>query len=588
MKALLLLLTFLAGSFATLSQTINVLEKTKISQTHGSLGLSLVNNGQFGSVANLGDHNLDGTTDLIVGAPARSDGGAAYVLFLNSTGAVNSSVQIGLISGGFYGDIAVGDLFGQSVAAIGDVDGDGIGDIAIGAPGKATGILFNSGAVWIVLLNANGTVKEQIKIAHGQNGFPSVLAEEDYFGTSIAVLGDLNGDGINEIAVGAPGDDDGGTNRGAFYVLFLTTNGQVSSTQKVSYTTGGFNEYLDNGDNFGYVSAVGDLNNDGIIDLAVGAPGDDDGGTDFGAFYLCIMNSSGTIQSQQKISAAQGGFSGFLNTGDQFGICAASMGDIDGDGMPDIIVGAPGDDDGNIDAGACWVLLLNPNFTVKQRHKISRLEGGFGTGIGLGDRFGSSVCSLGDFNGDGSVDFAAGVPFNDDGGTNRGAIYLTMLNVCSAPSADFNFNQEGNSITFIPEDDSAESYFWYFDDGWFSNEASPTHTYAQNGFYQVCLTTTSACGSSNNCLLISVLTTNDNENISTNLSVFPVPSSDYIRITGIEITGNTTIVAVAINGKTTPLELINGVADISNLAAGIYAAIVSKSDQEFHFRFVKE
>jgi len=588
MKALLLLLPFLAGSFATLSQSINVLEKTKISHTHGSLDLSLVNNGQFGSVANLGDHNLDGTTDLIVGAPARSDGGAAYVLFLNSTGTVNSSVQIGLVSGGFYGDIAAGDLFGQSVAAIGDVDGDGIGDIAIGAPGKATGILFNSGAVWIVLLNANGTVKDQIKIAHGQNGFPSVLAEEDFFGTSIAVLGDLNGDGINEIAVGAPGDDDGGTNRGAFYVLFLSATGQVSSTQKVSYTTGGFNEYLNNGDNFGYVSAVGDLNNDGIIDLAVGAPGDDDGGTDFGAFYLCIMNSNGTVQSQQKISAAEGGFSGFLNTGDQFGICASGMGDIDGDGMPDIIVGAPGDDDGNIDAGACWVLLLNPNFTVKQRHKISRLEGGFGTGIGLGDRFGSSVCSLGDFNGDGSVDFAAGVPFNDDGGTNRGAIYLTMLNACSAPSAAFNFSQEGSSITFIPDDGNAESYFWYFDDGWYSNEASPTHTYSQNGFYQVCLTTTSACGSSNNCLLISVLTTHDNENISTNLSVFPVPSSDYIRITGIEITGNTTHVAVAINGKTTPLSIENGVADISNLAAGMYTAIVSKSDQQFHFRFVKE
>jgi hypothetical protein len=588
MKALLVVLASFLVYLSAIAQEVNVLEKIKISHTQGSLGQSLVNNGLFGAVANINDLNQDGITDLIVGAPGRSDGGAAYILFLNESGTVSNSTQLGLVTGGFNGDIAFGDQFGKSLTPIGDIDGDGIMDVAIGAPGKATGTLFNSGAVWIVFLNQDGTVKDQIKIAHGINGFAAQLDEEDYFGTSVAAIGDLNDDGISELAVGAPGDDDGGANHGAFYVLFLNELGNIINQQKVSSSVGGFNEYLETGDNFGYVSAIGDLNQDGIIDVAVGTPGDDDGGIDFGAFYLCLMNSNGTVQSQQKISAFEGGFEGMLNTGDQFGISATSMGDIDGDGIIDIVVGAPGDDDGNIDTGACWVLLLNSNLTVKQDYKISRLEGQFGAGIGFGDRFGESICNLGDFNQDGTVDFVAGVPSNDDGGNNRGAIYLTLLNACQAPSANFTYNQNGNIITFIPEETGAEDYFWFFDDGWISYEMSPEHAFDGNGNYQVCLTTSTQCGSNNSCLMITIFTTNAEDNEKQAVSVFPVPSRNYISVSGANFNNNNVITATSANGTSIILKQQNGKIDISALSAGIYAASITGSTEILHFKFIKE
>ena len=92
--------------------------------------------------------------------------------------------------------------------------------------------------MYVLLLNANGTVKSSVKIASGTNGGPT-LASGDYFGRCVASLGDLDGDGVTDLAVGAYGDDTGGYNRGAVHLLLLNANGTVKSSVKIASGTNG-------------------------------------------------------------------------------------------------------------------------------------------------------------------------------------------------------------------------------------------------------------------------------------------------------------------------------------------------------------
>ena len=150
-----------------------------------------------------------------------------------------------------------GGHFGASVASIGDLDGDEIADLAVGASRDNTGGI-GGGAVYVLFMNANGTVKTSTKIAHNTNGGPT-LAQLDGFGGALTALGDINGDGIEDVAVGARGDDTGGNGRGAVHVLFLNADGTVKNSQKIANNTGG-GPVLKNDDRFGIsLAAVGDL-----------------------------------------------------------------------------------------------------------------------------------------------------------------------------------------------------------------------------------------------------------------------------------------------------------------------------------------
>jgi serralysin len=319
--------------------------------------------------------------------------------------------------------LANGDMFGSAVAALGDLDGDGIEDMAVGAPSQ-TGS-GNAGAVFVQFMNANGTVKASQRIASGLGGGP-LLAAGDYFGHSVAAIGDLNGDGISDIVVGADKDDTGGYNRGAVYVLFLNANGTVKASQKIAHNTGG-GPSLATSDRFGTsITSLGDLDGDGITDLAVGAAGDDTGGDYRGAVHVLFMNTGGTVKARQKIASGTPG-APMLATGDVFGITVASLGDVDGDRVADLAVGAFFDDTGGPGRGAVHVLFLNTNGTVKSSQKIASGTGG-GPTLGNGDYFGRSVASLGDLDGDGVTDLAVGAYRDDTGGTDRGALYVLLLN----------------------------------------------------------------------------------------------------------------------------------------------------------------
>ena len=343
-------------------------------------------------------------------------------------GTILTEQRISNTSGGFGGTIAADSFFGRAAVAIGDVDGDGVTDLAIGSYGDADGGLAR-GAVWIVFMNADGTVKGQQKISSTTGGLVGPPNNNAGFGYAIAPLGDMDNDGVPDIAVGAYRENDGGANRGAVYIIRLNANGTVKSQQKISSTQGGFTGPLLNADWFGTgVAAIGDLDGDGIIDIAVGTELDKDGGTNRGAVYILMLNANGTVKAEQKISSTQGGLTGPLLDNDRFGNAVAGIGDIDGDGIPDIIVGAYRDSDGGTARGAAYVLMLNANGTVKDEQKISSTQGGLTGPIANTDWFGSSVAAIGDIDGDGVVDIAVGAQQNDDGGMNHGAVYVLRMN----------------------------------------------------------------------------------------------------------------------------------------------------------------
>ena len=137
-------------------------------------------------------------------------------------------------------------------------------------------------------------------------------------------------------------------------------NGTVVSHQKISDTMVGVTATLGNNDLFGPATSLGDLNGDGVIDLAVGAIGDDDGSLDSGAVWILFLNADGTVGSHQKISPTDGGFTGTLDEKDSFGGRVASLGDLDGDGVIDLAVGAAGDDDGASCASVSDALPARP------------------------------------------------------------------------------------------------------------------------------------------------------------------------------------------------------------------------------------
>ncbi|MCH8962324.1 MAG: FG-GAP repeat protein, partial [Bacteroidetes bacterium] len=195
------------------------------------------------------------------------------------------------------------------------------------------------------------------KISATHPGSLDRLHDADDLGRSVASLGDLDGDGVSDLAVGALQDDDGGGANGAVWILFLNENGTVKARQKISSTQGAFSGRLENSGFFVPVARLDDLDGDGVPELAVGAPEDDGGGDSRGAVWILFLKSDGTVKGHQKISDTEGGFTGRLENSDRFGSVVASLGDLDGDGTSELAVGAIRDNDGGLAHGAVWVLF---------------------------------------------------------------------------------------------------------------------------------------------------------------------------------------------------------------------------------------
>mgnify|MGYP001558225401 CR=1 FL=1 len=234
-------------------------------------------------------------------------------------------------------------------------------------------------------LTGDGSVKSEYKINESRFGNGNELSG-DNFGVSVSNLGDLNNDGVQDIIIGEYGNDDGGAGNGAVWIMFLNTNGSVKSSYKINESRFGNGNEL-SGDNFGVsVSNIGDLNNDGIQDIIIGEDGNDDGGASNGAVWIMFLNTSGGVKSEYKINESRFGNGSELG-GDQFGTSLSNLGDLDGDGMQDIVVGAYVSNDGGLSNGAVWIMFLNKTAKVTTSSggaSESSSGGSGGTGLGAG------------------------------------------------------------------------------------------------------------------------------------------------------------------------------------------------------------
>ncbi len=336
--------------------------------------------------------------------------------------------KISNTQGNFGNNLSANDVFGNSSDSIGDINGDGVTDIVVSAYGddeKGT----DMGAIYIMRLAADGSVKSYTKITKNKNGFTGNIESGDIFGSGFAALGDINNDGYYDIAVGAEYDDDGGSWNGAIYLLSLDTSGMVLNTQKISALSGGFTGILSGSPAFGCdIANIGDLNGDGVNDLAVGSRRDNDGGTRHGAVWILFMNANGTVHHQTKISDIYGNFTATLDDDDFFGVTVEYLGDINNDGHIELAVGSHYDDDGGANKGAIYILSLDTGGTVLNYQKISDTYGNFSGVLSAGDKFGVSITKIGDLNNDSVVDIAVGAYGDDTAGTDAGAFYILYLN----------------------------------------------------------------------------------------------------------------------------------------------------------------
>jgi len=236
-------------------------------------------------------------------------------------------------------------------------------------------------------------------------------------GTGVTYIkGDYNGDGYQDIIVGANEDDDGGWDAGCAYIFFGHSN-WISSIDASNADVKLLGE--DNGNEFGWsVSSAGDVNNDGLDDVIVGAWRDDDGGSDSGCAFIFFgrQNWNSSIDASNADVKLIGG-----NSYDYFGWGVSSAGDVNNDSYDDVIVGAYCDDDGGTDSGCAFIFFgsSNWNSSIDVSNADVKL-----IGADINDHFGCSVSSIGDVNKDGYDDAIVGANLDNDGGSDSGCAFI--------------------------------------------------------------------------------------------------------------------------------------------------------------------
>jgi len=382
------------------------------------------------SMAVLGDLDGDGVNDVAVGTPDYDDGdvgdfhGAVFILFMSSSSKVKS-VQLISNSAGNLGNQGIelpeDGHFGTSLAAI-DLLGEGNLQLVVGAEGDGSS---NTGSVYVLFLNSNGTVADAVTITSETSGFETLLGN-DKFGSAVASVSDMTDDGVPDLVVGARGDN-------TLYLLEMTTAGTVANTVVITSVPG---VSLSSDDEFGGGLAAIDLDDDGVDELAVGTL-EPSSGT--GSIYILFFGSGfDQPSSAQAITDTTADFLNILHDGDQLGKGLANIGDLNGDGVPDLMASAeqyystpsPSPSPIIFGAGVSFIIFMNESGGVESGQAITNEFGGLneaGVDLEADVNFGSSMAVLGDLDGNGVDEVAVGVQGYSDKG---GIVVLNLVDLC--------------------------------------------------------------------------------------------------------------------------------------------------------------
>ena len=310
-------------------------------------------NAALGTAVACGDFNADGFTDLAAGAPGDESGrGSVMVLFGSASGLTATSDQrweqdtVGVLSAG-----EPGDRFGTALTS-GDFNGDGFADLAIGAPGEGSA----RGGVNVLFGGAGGlSAGGDAFLQQGGGGVDGIRRAGEEFGAALAA-GDFDGDGIDDLAIGTPGEElSGKRDSGSVLVIEGSPAGLDTGADNIWHQdVSGVEGSAEAGDRFGESVAAGDFNSDGYDDLAIGAPDEDRSDITMAGSAQIIHGSNDGLTSSGDLRVFQGvgGVNGIAQEGDRFGASVAA-GDFDGDGYDDLAIGSPGEDN---EAGMASVL----------------------------------------------------------------------------------------------------------------------------------------------------------------------------------------------------------------------------------------
>ncbi|MBT3221327.1 MAG: hypothetical protein HN348_19770, partial [Proteobacteria bacterium] len=384
------------------------------------------------SVADAGDVNGDGISDIIIGAPHNASSwssgpGDAYIVFGPPTSA---SLDLSLADIKLTG-VDNGDWLGAWVSGAGDVNGDDIDDVIIGAPGVSK-TFDSAGAAYLVL----GPLEKDISVADADAHFMGEWTS-DGAGSVVAGVGDIDDDGMDDFIVtsfihGSP------PQAGTVYLIHGPSPGNLLLKDIDDRIVG--ENY---GDHVGFsADGAGDLDGDGLPDLIIGAPNDDQKDTDAGAAYIALGPVSGEIPVSITDAKLRG-----QAANDRAGSSVAGVGDIDGDGLDDVLIGADGEATAGTNSGAAYLItdsVIESKSLKKADAKLISEASHHSVGW--------AVAGAGDFNGDGFDDLLLGAPIAPYN-TIVGATYLVYGPVDGTfDLADTDFKLVGNSLEAHPRD----------------------------------------------------------------------------------------------------------------------------------------